>query len=86
MPGEVLRQPRAEEPSPRPLGVLVERVADPRSGELGDEVLRRYDAASVGELGATGLRGRTKGAADPQNLIWVMPAEEPAQWRKRRLS
>lgn len=32
--------------------------------------------AAYGELGATGLRGRLKRAADPRNLIWVMPAEE----------
>jgi len=33
-----------------------------------------------GELGAAGLRGWTERATDPQNLIWVMPAEEAWRW------
>src|SRR5207245_632287 len=61
-----------------PVRVLVEGLADASAGELVHESLGRYDDRSVGELGATGLRGRTSCAADPQNLIWVIPAEEGA--------
>jgi thiamine pyrophosphokinase len=34
---------------------------------------------SVGELGPTGLRGRTKAPPTRRNLIWVMPAEGRVQ-------
>ena len=36
--GEVLGQPSSEQASPRPVGVLVEGLADPRACELCDEV------------------------------------------------
>jgi len=44
--------------------------------ELVRERLQRYDGASV--TGSSGNRAEraVKRAADPQNLIWVMPAEE----------
>lgn len=48
----------------------------PRGCRLLDEGGRRYDGLSV--TGSSGNRAEraVKRAADPQNLIWVMPAEE----------
>ena len=57
---QIIDEPRTEQPRPRAARVLVERAADPGRREVLDERLGSYDAGSVGELGATGLRGRTE--------------------------
>ena len=69
-------QPPPQERCSLTLRVLVEGVADPGSSQLVDECRRRYDCPSV--TGSSGSRAERadRGAADPQNLIWVMPAEE----------
>lgn len=76
MRAEIPNEAIAEEGSARPLGVLVERVADAGTPELSHECLRRYHGASV--VGSSGNRAEraARSAADPKNLIWVMPAEE----------
>jgi thiamine pyrophosphokinase len=73
---EVAGKPGSQEWSSRPLGVLVEGPPDPSGRQLLDECVGRYDGASV--TGSSGNRAEraAKRAADPQNLIWVMPAEE----------
>jgi thiamine pyrophosphokinase len=73
---EVRGQPPPQEQSALAHRVLVEGVADPGGGQVVDECRRRYDCPSV--TGSSGSRAeRADGsAADPQNLIWVMPAEE----------
>ena len=88
---QVRGEPRSQQPRARAVPVLVERPSDGGRRQLVDELRPsrgprqrsarrhpdRYDAHGVnGELGATGLRGGPTGAADPPNLIWVMPAEE----------
>jgi hypothetical protein len=52
---EVRGEPSAQEPRPRPLGVLVERATDPSGGELVHEGDRRYDGTSV--TGSSGQPG-----------------------------
>jgi thiamine pyrophosphokinase len=73
---EVRDEPSAKKRCPCSLPVLVEGSPDLRFGELPHDALRRYHALSV--RGARGNRAERAagGAADPKNLIWVMPAEE----------
>ena len=73
---EVGGKPFAKKGGARPLRVLVERSPDPRRSEPVHESATRYDGASV--TGSSGSRAERadESAADPQNLIWVMPAEE----------
>jgi hypothetical protein len=57
---QVRDESRSQKRSARPFGVLVEGRSDACGSELVDDGPRSYDARSVGELGAAGLRGRTE--------------------------